>query len=553
LDGSYVVSNGDFTSKPDDPKPHFSWKNLCMSGGYHDHIMEQVEEICKNYPVDGFFFDIYQIEKLCYCDNCRKGMDEEGVDIYDEEQVAAYNARKMKRHMRDLRNLIEKYHPEATVFFNGTTSLKRRNNFLFGMHEYNTHQELEDLPTTWGGYDKLPLQSKFFLNSGYSVMAMSGKFHTAWGEFGGFKHPNAIKYEAAAMVSYGACCSIGDQLHPAGEMDLATYRNIGVGYEYVEKIEEYGVGGMPVARLGIWRTAVPEHDEGVVKMLLETQNNFNIVDPSQKLESYEVIIIPGVANLDKQQADRLNTFVDNGGKLLVVGEGALNEAKTDFVLDVGATYLGPAEYQIDYLLVNADIQTGVVSSPFLNYEAALRCQPAAGSDILAHIREPYFDRTYEKYCSHQNTPYQLNNAAHPGIIKTGNVIYIAHPIDKLYFEHGAQLHRQVFINALRLLHDTPMVETELPSAGRLAFLHQPDENRYVAHLLYGPPLQRGRCLVIEDLPTLYDIPVRIDSPKKIKRAMMIPSGKILQMTTDKGYTTVNVPEFECHTGVVFEY
>ena len=27
-------------------------------------------------------------------------------------------------------------------------------------------QDLEDLPSTWGGYDKLPMQAKYFLNAG---------------------------------------------------------------------------------------------------------------------------------------------------------------------------------------------------------------------------------------------------------------------------------------------------------------------------------------------------------------------------------------------------
>jgi hypothetical protein len=44
---------------------------------------------------------------------------------------------------------------------------------------------------------------------------MTGKFHTTWGEFGGFKRPNALRYECAAMLAFGSKCSIGDQLHPA--------------------------------------------------------------------------------------------------------------------------------------------------------------------------------------------------------------------------------------------------------------------------------------------------------------------------------------------------
>ena len=64
---------------------------------------------------------------------------------------------------------------------------------------------------------------------------MSGKFHKAWGEFGGFKHRDAILYEAASMVAFGANVNFGDQLHPSGTMEMSTYENIGYAYEYVEK------------------------------------------------------------------------------------------------------------------------------------------------------------------------------------------------------------------------------------------------------------------------------------------------------------------------------
>ena len=79
---------------------------------------------------------------------------------------------------------------------------------------------------------------------------MSGKFHSAWGEFGGFKHRDALLYEAASMVAFGAHVNIGDQLHPSGKMDMSTYENIGYAFDYVEEIEAYGVGALHSSRLG---------------------------------------------------------------------------------------------------------------------------------------------------------------------------------------------------------------------------------------------------------------------------------------------------------------
>ena len=388
---------------------------------------------------------------------------------------------------------------------------------------------------------------------GYQTLAMSGKFHTTWGEFGGFKHPNAIKYEAASMVSFGTVCSFGDQLHPSGEMDMETYRSIGEGYKYVEQIEEYSIGGQPVSNLGVWRTGVQINDEGVAKMLLESQLDFDIANLTNNLSAFDVIIIPGVACLSQVDADRLNGFVSKGGKLLVIADGALDRNRKDFIIDIGARYEGAPRYSIDYLIAGPEINQGLVSSPFLNYEAAMRVKPDMNVKILASIREPYFDRTYEKYSSHQNTPFQLKDADHPGVIQNGNIIFIAHPLDKIYYEHGARLHRDIFKNTLDLIYTNPMVKTEMPSAGRISLLHQPDQNRYVAHLLYGPPLQRGRCLVIEDLVPLHNIPVQVTVPEKIKKVYLIPKNRNLKITKDGKSFKITIPEFQCHCAVVFEY
>lgn len=554
-DGNPVNSSSAWNTEAGskDPKPNFQWKFLCANTSYHEHIMAQVEEICTMYDIDGLWFDIYQVHRLCFCDACMTAMKEQGIDTTDDVAVEAFNASSMKRHQQALRELIAKYHPNATVFFNGSTAIEPGANFRHVMYEYNTVQDLEDLPTVWGGYDKLPLQSKHFLKAGWPITAMSGKFHTAWGEFGGFKHPNALRYEAASMIAWGANCNFGDQLHPCGEMDMDTYRNIGEAYAYVERIEDYGIGGIPVARVGLWRSFDESHDEGLAKMLLEAHVNFDVANLSGNLMEFDVVIVPGTACLSEEEAKRLNAFAKQGGGLVVMGDGALDRGRNKVLLDIGAEYLGDAEYDKDYLVVGDVLNAGLVESPFLNFKPAIRVRPEEGTEVLASIREPYFSRTYSTYTSHQNTPYKLEDASHPGIIRNGNVIFIAHELDWMYRNHGARLHRDLFANVLGQLHARPMVETELPSAGRISLLHQPQHNRYVAHLLYGPPIQRGECEVIEDLPTLYNVPVSVDLPAKAKKAVLVPAMKELELMEQDGRQSVTVPEFSCHCAVAFEY
>ena len=93
----------------------------------------------------------------------------------------------------------------------------------------------------------------------------------------------------------------------------------------------------------------------------------------------------------------------------------------------------------------------------------------------------------------------------------------------------------------------------MPSCGRVSLLHQVEKRRYVAHLLYAPALQRGRCLVIEDLPPLYHIALTVRVPQDIQRIVLIPDQQSLAFERSGNGVHVTVPEFRCHCAVVLEY
>ena len=216
---------------------------------------------------------------------------------------------------------------------------------------------------------------------------MSGKFHTSWGEFGGFKHPDALRFEAASMVAYGAACNFGDQLHPSGEIDLDTYRNIGAAFAYVERIEQYGIGGRPAARLGLWRSGSDDDDEGVSSMLLETQTDYRVVADDDDLSGFDAIVLPGGRFLTAAEARRLDDFA---GGLLILGAGGLLAGEDRFALDAGVEYLGPGRYDVDYLCaedlvplhevpLQLTVPEEVASATLVPQRTALEVQRSGGS------------------------------------------------------------------------------------------------------------------------------------------------------------------------------
>ena len=537
----------------EDPYPNFTWELLMPEGGYLEMILKQTEELCKNYELDGFWYDIIPNNAINYNAYSRAGFKKAGIDVDNDLEVEMHHVEKLKFFMASCNAIIKKYHPDASIFYNWSTHMNNSNTFKYKLYEYNTSYDLEDLPTTWEGYNEFPLRAKYFSNMGKPVTGMSGKFHTAWGEFGGFKYPNALKYEAASMIAFGANVNFGDQLHPSGIIDSETYKNIGSAFSYVKSIEAFGPGGKQVAKTGLWMTFDNHTEQAASLLLLDTQTNYVVVNNLKDWSDLELIIIPSKPNLSAKNVETLNQFVADGGKLLVLGEGALKRDKSGFALDVGGTYLGKASYDVDYTVVSEALSKNVVRSPFLNYMPAIKIKPDANVKLLASIREPYFSRTKAHYTSHQNTPYNLQPATHPAIYRDGNIMVVAHPLDKMYLKYGAQIHRELFKNTLDALLTTPMVRANLPSSGRVNLLHFPEKNRYVAHLLYAVPVQRGVAQVIDDLVPIYDTTVEIMLKENIKKAYLMPGNIELNTTKSNDKMSVIIPKFTCHTALVLEY
>ena len=116
------------------------------------------------------------------------------------------------------------------------------------------------------------------------------------------------------------------------------------------------------------------------------------------------------------------------------------------------------------------------------------------------------------------------------------------------------LHRELVKNAIDRLYKEPMLTVKnLPSSGRVSLLHQENENRYVAHLLYSPALQRGEVQVIEDFLPVPGVEVLIEVPEKVTKVYQIPGKKALKFNRSEKTIRIDVPDFKMHTGIVVEY
>jgi len=550
-DGSYLTCNYDVMAQKNDKKPESSWIHLCAAGGYREYLYEMTKEACDRYQdLDGLFFDIVLSYDVCYCDHCVSGMRKAGLDPAVEEDAKMYYQVQRKITLDGICEIIKKKHSEASIFFNSVGSARN----LPLWYDACTHLEAENLPSVWGGYegyDKMPMRSRRYSCFEKDYVGMTGKFHKAWGEFGGYKTPEALKFECADMLAVGSRISIGDQLHPLGKMDMETYRNIGQAYSYVEEIEEYCFDTTETAKLGVLASLDLGKEDSIAKLLLDCQIDFDVVHNEKDVFRFDTLILPDNYRVSECMGIALNHFLEQGGKILMLGGSGLKEDAEEFAFEVPYIYKGKSSYDIDYLELAKDSEEGIVTSPILCYTSGHMVE--GDGEVLSFIRNPYFNRTYEKYCSHANTPYKEERAKYPGAIRSGNVIYVAHELAEMYLVHGVVYHRKYFKWLLRKLYHADSVEVEMPSRGRIHLVKREEQNQYVLHLLYAAPIQRGEVSVLEDFPTLKDTRVKLHVPEAIDKIKLMPQNAEISFERNEEGYLFTVPEITGHQMVVISY
>lgn len=74
-------------------KEYYSWYMMCLNDGeYAQHIYDLTEEIAKRYKdLDGLFYDICFMGDACYCDTCKKGMREMGLNSDKESDAKIFH------------------------------------------------------------------------------------------------------------------------------------------------------------------------------------------------------------------------------------------------------------------------------------------------------------------------------------------------------------------------------------------------------------------------------------------------------------------------------
>jgi len=534
------------------------YRRLCYNTPYREFLRRHVTEICEMLPVDGFFFDIVH-DTPCACFYCRELMRKKGIDPVNAEQRWRFMHQTMLDWQAEMTALVRRYHKDATIFYNsGHVGPRHRR-----MAPSFTHWELESLPSGGWGYLDFPLKVRYTRTLGLDSLGMTGKFHTSWGDFHSLKNRAALEFECFQMLALGAKCSVGDQLHPSGKLDEATYELIGAVYRQVEAKEPWCHGARAVAEVGVLNPEefyigpdrqIPPAAFGAVRMLTELKVQFDMLDSKSDFSRYRVLVLPDRIETDAALARRLEEYVSRGGSLLASFASGLTPQGDKFALDcLGVDYIGDAEFSPDFLVVDGPLAEGLPRTELVMYMRGKAVRPRSGAQVLMGTHVPYFNRTWDHFFSHRHTP-SAGKSGPPGIVQNGRCIYFMHPVFTQYHANAPLWVKRLTGNALRRLLPDPVIEVKAPSSLLAAVNEQERENRWVVHLLHYIPERRGQAFdVIEDVIPLANVDVRVRTPRPVRRAVLAPQGTSLEARRDGAYTVFRLPVLDGHQMIALEF
>ncbi|MEM6332206.1 MAG: alpha-amylase family protein [Planctomycetota bacterium] len=525
--------------------------------GYRAFLRQHVVDLfdCLG-PLDGVWFDIVKpIPSVA--PHWIAGMDDAALDPESPEDRARFAVQVVDEWKLEITAFVRQLSNDCLVFYNaGHIGPGQR-----GGLDACTHMEIESLPSGGWGYTHFPSTASYVRTLGKPALGMTGKFHTHWGDFHSYKNAAALEYECFKMLAYGMSCCIGDQLHPRGELDEATYDLIGGVYESVEAKEPWCGDARPVTESAVfnaeeWAPASGDSKEsapnrGTVRMLEELGHQFDTIDTSASLDGYRLAVLPDAIAVDAVLSQKLTAFVEAGGAILSTGSSGLDHEL--FTRDLlGIKPVGPAPCSPDFV-VPGELSDGLADTGYAMYQRGVEAVAMQGTSVLSQTQRNYFDRTWRRFCSHMHAPSTFE-VGYPGVTQRGRAIWFCHPIFSQYDQNAPRWCKTLVANALARLLPVPLIAHNGPSTASLHLLEQPNHRRFILHVLHYVPVRKGAIDVIEDVLSLHDLTIRVRLLRPARSSTVIPSGEALRIiNADGNAQQLSLPRVDGHAMIALPY
>ncbi|MHC3000016.1 hypothetical protein OB08_13040 [Microbacterium sp. HJ5] len=530
------------------------WHVMDMSSGYADHLAAQLSDVLDHFDdADGFFFDIC-FDQISFSSTFNRLI--ERHDVAGPEARSGAARALSHDYMRRLRDQVSagRAHDGAarSVFFNSRPRLRDDDGV------FDTHDEIEALPTGGWGYTYAPYVARNVLPVQPRALGMTGRFFGSWGDSGSLHPAAALRYEALQMVALGLGVSIGDSLPASGRSHPAVTDLIADTFAYVESVQSVSSGFTRVVDIAVLRVRPSGTDVhvvdspgagelGALRILGASGVGFDFVAPDHDLSRYDVVVVLADVPLDPSLLERLAAVAGSGRRVLLSGHLA---ADGGWAAEIQGLTASPEPHFSQEFIRPVTGRTGLPDFDFAVHETVLRAHAAAETVELAHVTEPYFDRSPDRFSGHEYTPAG-RATAYPAAVAYRQTLTFLFPVFEAYGRMGIPELAALARSGIDLLLPTPSVRLTGPSHLDASLLRSADDS-LLLHLLSYLPARRSQSpaeTVSDPVPVeRCQIELRIASPPGT--IVQLPEDRELAFTYVEGYVRFELSFSSGHTMVL---
>ena len=515
--GTTVEGEGNVDSKYQNVDSHPSTEYV------KDYTWPMIVECVRDYDIDGFWFDFPGNDEFVY----------ETIDL-------------IRSHRSDI--------------------IIANNHQFYKPHEELAKQDILEIEAWMHKQSlyRLPYIARYASGS-IPMTAMTTRFWSSWGDFGGFADESLLYYETAVCLANGCGITIGDQLHPYGTFNQESYKSMSKAMHMAEKVEQYVFDAKLVPYVAFLRpntdvksvraNVVLEANEKASSLLTDAGIHFTVIDINSNLEPFKVVIVQNPENLTESYIQKLDNYVEKGGILMV--EGIPGKKLQELI---GIKIDDSVEPQPAFIHVDPEVLPDPIPTDIYSREAVQFVRLLDNTETFAPIVLPMNFGTNHKI-SHRQSPPSDKISEFSAITKRnvgdGEIVYFAYPVFTDYAISGNTQNRKIFESTFNTLVEQKerLVDVNAPVNIEVSVFEQ--QNRIIVHLVHGPQSRRSSNFeepIMDEYPivkgAMITMPEDLVKGKSIRFAEK--DGTISNIEFVEGLAEISIPEFSIYTVLVIE-
>ena len=553
---------------------------VCMNGPHRQYIKDILSELSSNYDFDGYWLDCFgwwARVNPCYCEFCKNSYRQAtGKEIprppLASAEGRAYGAWRRalnSKILRELEDHIRSVNPKLTVTHNGTGVTGGSNWDVCDADDY-VSQEFH-ITETYGGLSLLcernraykpeaPFEVEIwrFANRPGGVRGASRDYQV--------RGADALLTEMSAVAAHGGFPQYYDQVRPDGSLEERSLEALKPAFQEVAARQPWsGVGARVPYALVLWSKATEAsapaearslHADGLTgchHALMEKHVPVEVISERDlaagRLRDARVLVVDSVECLPENCLAPLESFVRNGGGLVVTGRTSLRNEdgsqRKDFALAglAGVNYQGMTEHWYSFL--NLERKHALAGNLALNFPMSVyqtlqtRIKAQADAEVLGTIVNPL--RGF-----HMGYPPQ-ERTGWPGLVARtagkGRVVYAAAPLGAIYRRASHVDNRQLIVNAATWAAGAePPVSAEAPETVEIVLWRDEQAKRTIVHLLNrtGAGLAQGEGACMHQAIPVHDLKIRLAKRLAAGTARTRPGGRVLPAKTEGEWSWIEL-------------